>query len=52
MIERTIVNGRHAVVAYVDDNFDPVDKDKATMARVLFEDGEDTAWLIRDKSDG
>lgn len=46
MIERTEVSGRPATVAYLDDDFKPVDKDKATLVRVIWDDGN-TAWLVK-----
>ena len=40
MIEHTTVDGKPATVAYVDDKFNPVDKDKATLIKVRWDDGE------------
>jgi len=40
MIEHTTVEGKPATVAYVDDKFNPVDKDKATLIKVRWDDGE------------
>lgn len=39
MIERTIIHGRPASVVYVDDQFNPVQRDAATLIKVLFDDG-------------
>jgi hypothetical protein len=40
MIERTLVNERPATVAYIDDKFRPVDREDATLVKVIFDDGE------------
>jgi hypothetical protein len=40
MIEFTKIDGRNAVVCYVDDDFRPVDKDDATLVKVRFETGD------------
>jgi hypothetical protein len=38
MIEKTEVQGRPAIVSYLNDRFEPVDKDVATHAKVTFTD--------------
>jgi hypothetical protein len=40
MIERTMVSGRPATVAYLTRDFQPADKDTWELAKVLFDDGE------------
>jgi len=50
MIEHTVFNGRPATLCWVDDDFVPCSKDKATMLRVLFDDGA-TMWLHRAPDD-
>lgn len=40
MLEKTVIEGRPASVAYLDRNFVPVDADDATMVKVIFDDGE------------
>ncbi len=42
MIERYTVDGREATVAYVDDKFNPTTQGKATLVKVIFDDGEVT----------
>lgn len=44
MIERGVIDNRHATLAYVDGAFNPVDKIDAPMVKVLFDDG-DVAFL-------
>jgi len=39
-IERTTVSGRKATVAYIRDDFTPTTPEKATLAKVLFDDGD------------
>jgi hypothetical protein len=39
-IERTTVEGRKATVAYILDDFTPTTPDKATLIKVLFDDGD------------
>lgn len=39
MIERTTVNGKRATVAYLDDDFNPVSKEDATLVKVIYDDG-------------
>ena len=38
MIEQTIVEGRPAIVSYLNDRFEPVDEAVATLAKVTFTD--------------
>ena len=40
MIERQIVNGRPATVAYLTNAFEPADADTAQCIKVLFDDGD------------
>ncbi|MHB1330305.1 MAG: hypothetical protein ACYC2K_19065 [Gemmatimonadales bacterium] len=40
MIERDVIDGRPATVAYIDLEFNPVDKDKATFCKIIFDDGD------------
>jgi hypothetical protein len=40
MIERTMVSGRPATVAYINRDFTPADKTNWELAKVLFDDGE------------
>lgn len=40
MIEKQTIEGRPALVAYLDDDFEPVDQDKATLVKVVFDDPE------------
>jgi len=40
MIEETEIDGRHAIVSYLDDDFRPVPKGEETLIKVLFDDGE------------
>jgi hypothetical protein len=44
MIEKTEVDGRPATVIYLDADMIPVTRDEATLAKVLFDDGEHV-WL-------
>jgi hypothetical protein len=39
MIEQTQIDGQTATVAYLNDDMEPVDKDAATLVKVIFEDG-------------
>jgi hypothetical protein len=39
-IEKDIVHGRPVVVMYLNDRFEPVDKDVATHAKIVFTDDE------------
>lgn len=39
-IERTTVDGRKATVAYILDDFTPTTPAKATLVKVLFDDGD------------
>jgi hypothetical protein len=46
MIEKQIVDGRPALVAYMDDKFNPVHKAEATLVKVVFTDPQGgTAFL-------
>jgi hypothetical protein len=46
MIEKQTVDGRPALVAYLDDRFNPVDKAEATLVKVVFTDPQGgTAFL-------
>jgi hypothetical protein len=47
-IERTKIEGRLAYVAWLDDNFDPAPKDKATLGKIIFDDGG-TVFFTPDK---
>ena len=38
MIEKTIVEGRPAIVSYLNDRFEPVDEAVATLVKVTFTD--------------
>jgi len=48
MIERTEVDGKPATVAYIDDKFQPVEKDQAVYIKVLFDDGEQLMLSAKD----
>ncbi len=39
MIEQQEIDGRKALVSYFNDKMAPVDKVKATLVKVIFEDG-------------
>lgn len=39
-LQETIINGRKATVAFMDNEFHPANRDVATMSKVIFEDGE------------
>lgn len=43
MIERQTIDGKPAMVAYLDDDLMPCDKAKATRVCVLFDDGR-SVW--------
>ena len=45
MIEEREIDGRQAHVVWLDDRLNPVDKDAATLVKVIFADGE-TRWLV------
>lgn len=47
-IERTTIDGRPAMVAYLGAGFVPTTREDATMIKVLFDDG-DTMWLTPDR---
>lgn len=40
MIERDVVDGRPATVAYIDLEFNPVDRANATFCKIIFGDGD------------
>ncbi len=40
MLEKTIINGRHATVAYLNRDMSPATKDKHQLVKVIFDDGE------------
>lgn len=40
---RVKLDGREALVAYLDNNFNPVEPDQATMMKLIFDNG-DTWW--------
>lgn len=40
MIERAIIDGREATVAYLTDDFEPADRDTATLFKIIFDDGQ------------
>lgn len=39
MIQKQIIDGRSATLAYLDSNFAPADQDSATLVKVIFDDG-------------
>src|SRR4029077_17055249 len=39
-LERVVIDSRKATIMYMDDDFTPVDQDKATLIKITFEDGE------------
>ena len=40
MIEEVEIDGRKAIVSYLDDDFRPVPKGEETLVKIIFEDGE------------
>lgn len=40
MIEETEIDGRHALIAYISEDFQPATRDSADMLKVIFDDGE------------
>lgn len=42
MIERAEINGRGAIVAYLDSRFNPVPTKDAELVKIIFDDGEVT----------
>lgn len=40
MIRREEIDGRPATVAYLDDEFQPVEFEKATVLKIIYDDGE------------
>jgi hypothetical protein len=49
MIERTMVSGRPATVAYIKRDFTPADKDTWELAKVIFDDGEMVLLAVPDQ---
>ena len=45
MIERSEIEGQPVLIAYLDNNLEPVDKDEATLVKVIFEGSGRTVWL-------
>ena len=46
MIEMRDIEGRAASVIYLDDAMEPVDKQAATLVKVVFRDNGETKWLV------
>jgi hypothetical protein len=46
MIETTEVDGRPAIVAYLDDQFAPTDKEHATLVKVIFTDEQGGSMFL------
>jgi hypothetical protein len=46
VIVETRVNDRPAVVAYMNDDFELVDKDKATLVKLTFTDNGEVVYLV------
>jgi len=40
MIERTVIMGKPATVAYLDGDFAPVNREAAILVKVIFDDGK------------
>ncbi len=40
MIRRETVDGRSAIVAYITEEWEPAKPENATMAKVIFDDGD------------
>jgi hypothetical protein len=40
MIEHAVIDGRKAVVIHMNDEFEPVERSKETLIKIMFEDGE------------
>ncbi len=40
MIERVVIEGRSATIAYLTEKFEPVGKDEAELVKIRFDDGE------------
>ena len=40
MIENTVINGRPATVAYLNDRFQPVDQADAALVKIHYNDGQ------------
>jgi hypothetical protein len=50
-LKRIRVDGRDASVAYLDNDFEPVEFENATIMKVFFDDGE-TLWAKPERFDG
>jgi hypothetical protein len=50
--EPITIDGKTGMVVYINDLFVPVTKDKATMAKVLFDDGTRAFYKVSDNSTG
>jgi hypothetical protein len=50
MIEKQIIDGRPALVAYLDDKFNPVDKGKETLVKVVFTDPQGGSMFLTTKA--
>jgi hypothetical protein len=51
MIEHQTINGRRATVAYLGEDFSPVDRGQESMVKIIFEDGE-VVFAVPDKNGG
>ena len=40
MIEHQMIDGRNALVVYMNEKFEPSEKDSAVLIKVIFENGE------------
>jgi len=40
VITKEVIDGRPAVISYINDSLEPVNRDEATMIKIIFEDGE------------
>jgi hypothetical protein len=49
MIERATIDGRPAVVAYLDENMAPTTRDRAVLIKVRFEDDGGIVFLSKPK---
>jgi hypothetical protein len=52
MIEKQIIEGRPALVAYMDDRFNPVDKGKETLVKVVFTDPQGGSMFLTNAKAG
>jgi len=50
MIERVTIDGEEASAAYLDDDFNPVDRDQATLVKLIFDSGR-TLYLYPQTDD-